>query len=203
MDPEYDEQFSECGHCHAPRRLVEMVYGEDLLVFQMQGSTKPEDALALCRYCADIKTRGGSDLRPLEPFTICDFCRKPSWDFASSSGQESLCNSCAYRYEGIHPHPLREKRLITTREGVQEGLEMWKFILTQIVWLIDKNDIVKALNVIVEHYESDSEEYWDLMDRLEKMPSSEGYVKRLYRDFKKKRDPYDKLLEFKPSGKPN
>jgi hypothetical protein len=202
MEPEYEEYFSECGHCHAPRQLVEMVYGEDLVVFQMQGSTKPEEALALCRHCADIKTKGFSNLRPLEPFTVCDFCRKPSWDFGCSSGYDSLCNACAYRYNGISPGPLTQKRLITTRDGLLEGLEMWKFILTQMVWMIDKNDILRAFNAIVEHYEEDGE-YWDLMDQLETMPSSQGYVKRQYEDAKKKRAPYNKLIEFKPPKKPN
>jgi hypothetical protein len=196
------DQFSECGQCQAPRLLVEMVYGEDLVVFQMQGSKKPEDALALCRHCADIKTKGFSRLRPLEPFTICDFCRKPSWDFGCSSGYESLCNDCAYRYNGISPGPLTRKRLVTTGQGVQEGLEMWKFILTQIVWMIDKDDIRKAFNAIVEHYEEDGE-YWGLMEQLETMPSSAGYVKRQYEDAKKKRDPFSKLIEFQPPTKQN
>jgi hypothetical protein len=202
MNPEHNEYFSECGHCHAPRQLAKMVYGEDLVIFQMQGSAKPEDALALCRYCAESKTKGFSNLRPLEPFTICDFCRKPSWDFGSSSGYETLCNDCAYRYNGISPGPLTRKRLITAQEGLLEGLEMWKFILTQIVWMIDKNDILEAFNAIVKHYEEDGE-YWDLMDQLETMPSSPGYVKRLYENAKKKRAPFNKLIEFKPPRKPN
>lgn len=202
MEAELAEQFSECGQCHAPRQLVEMVYGEDLVVFQMQGSKKPQDALALCRYCADMKTKGFSNLRPLEPFTICDFCRKPSWDFEPSSGYESLCNSCAFRYDGVSPGPLERKRLVTTGQGLEEGAEMWKFILTQIVWLIDKDDVRKALDAIIEHYESDGE-YWDLMDQLQTMPSSPGFVKRIYEDFQKKRAPFSKLIEFKPPTKPN
>lgn len=202
MEPEHDEHFSECDHCQAPRQLVEMVYGEDFVIFQMQGSSKPEDALALCRHCADIKTKGFSRLRPLKPFTICNFCRKPSWDFGCSSGYESLCNDCAFRYDGVFPGPLTRKRLVTTGQGLKEGLEMWKFILTQMVWMIDKNDILKAFNAIVEHYEKDGE-YWGLMGQLETMPSSHGYVKRQYEDAKKKRAPFSKLIEFKPPKKPD
>src|SRR5262249_37596821 len=98
--------------------------------------------------------------------------------------------------------PLERKRLVTTGQGLEEGAEMWKFILTQIVWLIDKDDVRKVLDAIVEHYESDGE-YWDLMDQLETMPSSQGYVKRQWEDFQKKRARFGKLVEFKPPTKPN
>ena len=91
---------------------------------------------------------------------------------------------------------------MTTGQGLEEGLEMWKFILMQIIWMIDKDDVLKAFNAIVEHYEEDGE-YWELMDHLETMPSSDGYVKRQYQDAKKRRDPFSKLIEFKPPTKPN
>jgi hypothetical protein len=203
MEQRYDEYFSECSDCRAPRSLVEMVYGEDLLIHPRPGAktNKPDDVLGLCRHCYEIRTNGRSELRELRPFTVCDFCKQPSWDFECNGGYDSLCTKCAYRYRGISPGPLIERRLVISEEGVSEGMEMWKFILKEMLWIVDKDAVLQALRAITNHYEHDGS-YDELIRTLDEIPSPAGYLRNQWGKDKTK-DLYEMLGSFWQTTKPN
>jgi hypothetical protein len=198
----YDEYFSECSDCRAPRSLVEMVYGEDLLIHPRPDAktNRPEDMLGLCRHCYEVRTNGKSHLRKLRPFTVCDFCKQPSWDFECNGGYDSLCTKCAYRYRGISPGPLIERRLVISEEGLTEGMEMWKFILKEMLWMVDKSAVLQAIRAITDHYENNGDD-GELIRTLDEMPSPAGYFKNQWD--KENKDLYELLRSFSPSIKPN
>lgn len=202
--PDDDNYFTECDRCHAPRQLVMMMYGERLLIHPLpegasnKSNSHDEEVLVLCGYCSDMKTKGKSGKRPIQPFTVCEFCKQPVWDYSDFRGHISLCQRCAFRCDGVSDEELTQKNLFIRDEGAIAGIDMWKYILTQIVRNVDKNVVYQALGLITSFYEDRGITTEELETQLNELPFAEGYHKRL------RGDPNEQLLkEFKPIMRPN
>jgi hypothetical protein len=158
--------------------------------------------LGLCKYCSEIHTKGKTKLRPIKPFVICSGCKTLVWDYGCSSGIELLCTDCAFRLYGVSPNGMTGKRLVAEGKKLSDGIEMWKVIIQQMLWMVDKNTIFQAMKFIMEHYENDMDNS-ELLRQLEDLPTVEGYITRLYSDFKKNKDPYEQLRSYTPTTKPH
>src|SRR6201984_3711824 len=53
---------------------------------------------------------------------------------------------------------------------------MWKFILKEMLWMVDKNAVLQAIRAITDHYEGNSDD-GELIGTLDEMPSPAGYLK--------------------------
>jgi hypothetical protein len=96
--------------------------------------------------------------------------------------------------------PLIERRLVISEEGLTEGMEMWKFILKEMLWMVDKSAVLQAIRAITDHYENNGDD-GELIRTLDEMPSPAGYFKNQWD--KENKDLYELLRSFSPSIKPN
>src|SRR5690348_9324273 len=186
---DYLSQIEGCNRCEAPRKLVVLVYDQDLHVHHRSyariGNERPEDLEALCRRCHEIETFGRSELRVINPADICQHCKEAIWDFGLRR-RDGLCDDCQYLLEGVAPRWITEHRLVPDERGVLvQDIGMWKFILRQMVWMVDKDDIRRAIDIAVRHYETDDDSAWsDLAD----LPEHPGYVKRDWDRYQQRQD---------------
>lgn len=85
-------------------------------------------------------------------------------------------------------------------EGLTEGMEMWKLILKEMLWMVDKNAVLHAIRAITDHYEHNGDD-GKLTRTLDEIPSPAGYFEDRWD--KEKKDLYELLRSFAPSTKPN
>jgi hypothetical protein len=71
------------------------------------------------------------------------FLQGTVWDYRSKARlNHTLCDSCELRFDDFSPAQLRQKNLwVSGDNGAIDGIDMWKFILTQIVRAVEKSPI--------------------------------------------------------------
>jgi hypothetical protein len=168
---------TRCEWCETPRKLVVLAYGKDLQV-HTRGEKRLE---ALCARCSEITTQGASTLSEIQPPQVCEFCHNKVWEYDPVI--EPLCCHCALLFNGVSPGPL-----------------------TQILWMVDKDEVAKAFQLITKYYDAYPDGHDELMWELHDLPMKEGYVKHLRDTYHEDADSKnnDKLSQMpEPKGKPN
>lgn len=184
---EFLKEVNYCERCEAPRKLVVLVYDQDLHVhhrsYARVGNERPDDLEALCRRCHEIETFGRSELRKIEPYTHCFHCKKAVWDYACDHGIEALCADCTLMVHGVSPRAITSPRLEPNGDGnLEPGVDFWKFVLRQIMWMIHKDDVKRAFDVTLDCLERDDPAAWWLA--MPEIPSREGFVRSIYDKYK-------------------
>lgn len=180
-------QVNYCERCDAPRKLVVLVYDQDLHLhhrsYARVGNERPEDLEALCRRCHEIETFGRSELRKIEPYSHCQHCKEPVWDFACDHGIEELCARCTLMLDGLSPRAITSPRLERDADNLSPGPAFWKFVLWEIVRMIHPTAVQKALTATIESLERE-ESYSSWLDAVRDIPSSQGFVRKLLDKYK-------------------
>ncbi|HEY9126455.1 MAG TPA: HNH endonuclease signature motif containing protein [Acidobacteriaceae bacterium] len=176
-----------CERCESPRKLVILVYDQDLHVLHRSyariGNEHPDDLEALCRRCHEIEISGRSELRKIEPFANCAHCKKPVWDFGCEHGVEALCADCTLMLYGITPNTITSEGLQPNGEGgLEPGMAFWKRAIRDILWMIHKDDVRKVVDISIDCLErNDRDSWWNAMQDI---PSREGFVRRNYEKYR-------------------
>jgi hypothetical protein len=194
---EYLKQTDRCDRCETPRKLAFLVYNQDLRII---GAEKdPKDLEALCLRCHEIETLGRTDLREIPPYSHCEHCKKPVWDFACDHGVEALCADCTFMLYGVSPRAITSPRLEPNEEGnLEPGMHFWKSVIRQILWMIHKDDVQKAVELTIDCLEHDDPGRWFL--EMGEIPSREGFVRAIWDKYKTdSRSAWDKNDEKRPS----